>query len=151
MPDNCVLRDARHSQVWIAPLAFGLLAFLAKLIFFPGPQFNPPAAYAFVSGALTGALLWCLLITGPGIISLPRGAIAGLLVGFLSPLLMWILFGSLTAVTDPAARDALGWSLLYAFLMLRGVAWLSALGGALLGGALGWFHRRFHGEVPFSS
>lgn len=54
----------------------------------------------------------------------------------------WPLFGLFRILTDPAAGDALGWTLVYAFLMLRGGVWLSALLGALLGAILAWLQKR---------
>lgn len=134
----------------MAGATFGLAAFLLKAIFFPVPQFNPPAGHLLLSGILCGSLAWYVFAVRSGPVSLSRGFLAGSIAGFLTPVVAWPLFGMFRAIADPAARDALRWSLVYAFLMLWGTAWLSALPGALLGSILAWTQKRQDGEASWS-
>ena len=132
------------SSLWtlIAGATFGLVAFLLKAIFFPAPQFNPSPGHLILAGGLSGSIVWYLVVARIPAASTSRGVLAGSIAGFLTPIVAWPLFGLFRVLTDPAAGDALSWSLVYSFLMLRGVAWLSALLGALLGGFLAWLQKR---------
>jgi hypothetical protein len=51
---------------------------------------------------------------------------------------MWLLYGGFLSLSDPGARDAFGWSIISAVLMLRGVSWLGLVVGGAIGALLAW-------------
>jgi hypothetical protein len=124
--------------VWIAGTVFGLSAGLTKLLLYPAPDFNPPALYVISASFLLASSLWWLLIVRGRSITIRRGFVAGASIGWATPLLMWLLYGGFLFLSDPGARDAFGWSILYAALMLRGVSWLGLVVGGAIGALLAW-------------
>ena len=124
--------------VWIAGTVFGFSAGLTKLLLYPAPDFNPPALYVLSASFLLASSLWWLLIVRGGNITICRGFVAGACIGWATPLLMWLLYGGFLSLSDPGARDAFGWSLIYAALMLRGVSWLGLVVGGAIGALLAW-------------
>jgi hypothetical protein len=78
-----------------------------------------------------------MVVTG-GNITMRRGFVAGASIGWATPLLMWQLYGGFLSLSDPGARDAYGWSMIYTALMLRGVSWLGLVVGGAIGALLAW-------------
>lgn len=119
--------------IWISGSVFGLMAGIIKYAFFPEPGFNPPDMFALVVTFLIAALLWWLVIAKNGEMSTLRGAIAGALIGFVTPPLMWLMYGLYLFFTAPKPVEALLWSPAYALIMLTRVSWITVIPGALVG------------------
>jgi hypothetical protein len=64
-----------------------MLAGLLKVSLFPAPQWNPPFIFTMITAFSVSALVWWLFTRG-GEVTLPRGLIAGMLIGWLTPPLM---------------------------------------------------------------
>jgi hypothetical protein len=104
--------------LWISSSVFALLAGLLKASLFPSPQWNPPFIFAMVTAFGVTALVWWWFFLRSQNGNLLRGLIAGVLIGGLTPPLMWLPYGLYLAATTPSPLEALGWSPIYAFLML---------------------------------
>lgn len=138
--DNKNLRKPFY-QILLTAFVFGAVSFLAKMLLFPAPQYNPPAVYAFLSAFLVASILWYAVISLVEKISVLWGFTTGLAIGFLTPLVMWFLFGVITSL-EPESRDALGWSIIYAYIAIKGLAWITALCGGMIGAVLAWLLKR---------
>ena len=123
---------------WVAGAVFGLSAGLTKRLLYPAPDFNPPALYVSVSAFLLAAVFWWLVIVREGSITIRRGFIAGACIGWATPVLMWLLYGGFLSLSEPGARDAFGWSIIYALLMVRGISWFGLVVGGAMGALLAW-------------
>ena len=73
--------EVQSKWIWINALIFGLLAGLIKAIFFPYPEYNPPAIYPMVLAFLITALLWWWLIMRSDRMTILRGGIIGAVAG----------------------------------------------------------------------
>jgi hypothetical protein len=133
--ENGWVRNLRN-WVWISSSVFALLAGLLKAALFPAPQWNPPFVFTMIAAFGVSALAWWLLFLRDQVTTLPRGLIAGMLIGGLTPALMWLPYGLFLAPTAPRPLEALGWSLAYAYLMLVQVSPYAAVLGAGVGALL---------------
>jgi hypothetical protein len=122
-----------RSWVWISSGVFALMAGLLKAALFPAPQWNPPYLFTMVTAFGLSALVWRLLFLRPQETTLPRGLIAGMLVGGLTPPLMWLPFALFLGITTFKLLDPLAWSPAYASLMLVQVSPYTAVLGAGVG------------------
>jgi hypothetical protein len=129
---TCV-RSSPARLLWISSSAFALLAGLFKASLFPARQWNPPFIFPMITAFGLTVLVWWLLILRSRKITLVRGLSAGMLIGGLTPPLMWLPYGVFLAATAPKPMEAMGWSLAYAFLMLVQVSPYSAILGAGVG------------------
>ena len=134
-PEKGWLGDLRN-WLWISSSVFALFAGFLKASLFPAPQWNPPFDFVMITAFGVTALVWWLLFLRGRETTLLRGAIAGVLVGGLTPPLMWLPYGLYLAVTTSRPLEALGWSPIYAFLMLVRVSPYTAPLGAGLGALL---------------
>jgi hypothetical protein len=134
-PERGWLGDLRN-WTWISSSVFALLAGLLKAILFPAPQWNPPFVFTMITAFGVSALAWWLLFLRPQETTLPRGLIAGMLVGGLTPPLMWLPFALLLGITTFKLLDPLAWSPVYAYLMLVQVSPYTAVLGAGVGALL---------------
>ena len=125
-----------RNWLWISSSVFALFAGFLKASLFPAPQWNPPFDFVMITAFGVTALVWWLLFLRGRETTLLRGAIAGVLVGGLTPPLMWLPYGLYLAVTTSRPLEALGWSPIYAFLMLVRVSPYTAPFGAGLGALL---------------
>jgi pimeloyl-ACP methyl ester carboxylesterase len=135
-------RDRISSTLW-AGLLFGAAALVAA----PFAGLEITAAFVseegrvtwlmlFVGAFLTGCLFWWLLISRPQRISLLRGAVTGMFVGFFSYpavlLLAEVVQRSLAAEVDAASYEARGGSVLMTIglmLMTSGFASVAIMAG----------------------
>jgi hypothetical protein len=131
-PERGWLGDLRN-WLWISSGVFVLLAGLLKAALFPAPQWNPPFVFAMITAFGVSALAWWLFFLRPRETSLPRGLIAGMLVGGLTPPLMWLPFALFLGITTFKLLDPLAWSPAYASLMLVQVSPYTAVLGAGVG------------------
>jgi hypothetical protein len=76
------------------------------------------------------ALVWWKLFLRSQNVGLLRGLIAGVLIGGLTPPLMWLPYGLYLTATTPRPLEALGWSPAYAFLILIRLSPYTAILGA---------------------
>lgn len=136
----------------------GLLILIAGLVLLIRPgtsaseafQFDPGVtAFAAASATLAGVLAWRLAVATHG--SRPwRGALAGLVVGFVSHPLCWFLLLAYQTAREPAVRSQSPYDILWGQLFMT--LWLSVSSLGLvgwmsmpLGAALGYLTRRFQG------
>ena len=119
--------------IWISSLVFGLLAGLTKAVFFPYPEFNPPAIYPALVAFLITALLWWWLITKSERLTTLRGGIIGAIVGLLTPTLIWPFFLLLLALSENRFPEIFLWSPIYMLLTLVRIGWLTIFLGSVLG------------------
>jgi hypothetical protein len=120
--------------LWISSSVFALLAGLLKVSLFP--QWNPPLIFPMITAFGVSALVWWKLFLRSQNVGLLRGLIAGVLIGGLTPPLMWLPYGLYLTATTPRPQEALGWSLVYAFLMLIRLSPYTAILGAGSGALL---------------
>jgi hypothetical protein len=120
--------------LWISSSVFALLAGLLKIALFP--EWNPPFIFPMITTFGVSALVWWLFFLRSEKATLLRGLIAGMLIGGLNPPLMWLSYGLFLAATTPRPLEALGWSPVYAFLMLVRVSPYTAILGAGVGALL---------------
>jgi hypothetical protein len=121
------VRNLRN-WMWISSSFFALLAGLLKVSLFP--QWNPPFIFPMITAFGVSALVWWKLFLRSQDINLLRGIIAGVLIGGLTPPLMWLPYGLFLTAMTPRPLEALGWSLAYAFLMLIRISSYTAILGA---------------------
>ena len=104
----------RMKWILTSSLVFGISAGLLKAIFFPYPEYNPPAIYPAVLAALLSAVLWGFI---PRIESTPLliiwGGTAGAVVGLLTPILMWPVFLFILALSEHKFPETFFWSPIY--------------------------------------
>lgn len=130
--------------LWISSAVFALFAALFKASLFP--RWNPPFVFAMITAFGVTALIWWLFFLRGREATLPRGAIAGVLIGGLTPPLVWLPYGLYLAATTYRSLEALGWSPIYAYLMLVRVSPYTALLGAGLGALLASLQKIAVGE-----
>jgi hypothetical protein len=122
--------------LWINSAVFALLAGLLKASLFPAPQWNPPFDFVMITAFGVTVLVWWLLFLRSRETTLLRGVVAGMFIGGLIPPLMWLPYGLYLAATTPRPLEALGWSPVYAYLMLVRVSPYTTILGAGLGALL---------------
>jgi hypothetical protein len=133
--ENGWVRNLRN-WLWISSSAYALLAGLLKAALFPAPEWNPPFIFTMITAFGVSVLVWWLLLLRPRETTLPRGLIAGMLIGGLTPALMWLPYGLFLAPAASRPLEALGWSLAYALIMLVRVGPYTAVLGAGVGALL---------------
>jgi hypothetical protein len=129
---------------WIvAGLVFGISAGLLKIIFFPSPEYDPPAIYPAIIAFLISALLWRIIPRIENTILLTfYGGIAGAIVGWITPVLMWPVFLFILALSLNKFPELFFWSPVYMSLSLYQASQLTAILGFLLGVVLINFQRK---------
>jgi hypothetical protein len=127
--------------LWISSSVFALFAALLKASLFPAPQWNPPFVFVMITAFGLTALVWWLFFLRSRETTLPRGVIAGMLIGGLTPPLAWLPYGLYLAATTYRPLEALGWSPIYAYRVLVRVSPYTALLGAGLGVLLAYFQK----------
>jgi hypothetical protein len=122
-----------RNWVWISSSVFALFAGLLKAALFPAPQWNPPFVFTMITAFGVSALVWWLIFLRSGETTLLRGVIAGMLVGGLTPPLMWLPFAFYLGAITLKPLDPLAWSPVYVFLMLVRVSPYTAILGTGVG------------------
>ena len=121
------------NRVFISSVIFAFLAGLIKAVFFPSPEWNPPFIFPMLTAFLVTAFFWWLLVGRRYRTNLAWGAIAGAIIGLVTPPLMWLPYGLFLTVTLDKGIEPLAWSPIYAFLMLIRVSPFATLLGAIVG------------------
>jgi hypothetical protein len=131
----------RIQWIWISSLVFGGFAGLFKAVFFPYPEFNPPAIYPTLVAFLLTFLLWRWLIKKRERGQMLRGGIVGAIVGLLTPILIWPFFLLLVSLEESRFTEIFFWSPIYMLISLK-ISWLTVLLGIVLGAVLGHFQHK---------
>jgi hypothetical protein len=134
-PKNSWIRNLRN-WMWISSSVFTLLAALLRVSLFPAPEWNTPIIFTMITAFGVSALVWWLFFARSDEAKLSRGLIAGMLIGGLTPALMWLPFALYLGAITLKPLDPLAWSLAYAFLMLKQVGPFTAVLGAGVGALL---------------
>src|SRR3989442_1431733 len=119
---------------WIHAAIYGLLATAVKL--FIDPTRLPLPVVAGIAAFLITAVAYRARLAAGKSMTVIWGAMIGAAIGFLTPLLMYLLHGVMLGLAIGQPVEMLVWSVAYAIGMLVQIGVYLTIGGAIVGALL---------------